>query len=277
MVHSSFDNRQFERFQNLIQERLGIHFNQNKREMLQAKLDKLMRKNGLSSYDAYFEQLTQASDPGVWVPFSDEITVNKTDFFREMNHFEFIRSRIDSILEQNRRIRARNEIRAWSAGCSTGQEPYTLAMVFRECLPPEINLKILATDISHRVLSTAQRAYYPPAIAGEVSSYHLQRYFQKRGSGYQVDPEIRRLVTFRQFNLMERFPFRDTLDIIFCRNVMIYFDQSTQQELIEKFYRALTPGGYLFIGHSESLTNKAHRFSYIQPTVYQKKSEKILS
>ena len=273
MAVDGFHEAQFEKFSRLIYDQLGIHINLAKQEMLKTKLDKLMRLQGIDSYDEYFQRLTRGGDPQDWIRFSDEITINKTDFFRENHHFEFIRNRLEAILEWNPRIRKGAVIRVWSAGCSSGEEPYTLAMVLREALPAGIQVKILATDLSHRVLAAAQRGSYSLPDVAVISPYYLQRYFKRRHDKWEVNREIKDLITFRQFNLMEPFPFRNTFDIIFCRNVMIYFDPRTQQNLIGRFYEVLTPGGLLFIGHSESLTNKKHHFQYLQPTIYQKNAK----
>lgn len=260
---------QYEKYRTLIYQNFGIHFPPTKREIVVTKVDKLMRKYNLTSYDEYYQLLTKGNGE-YWAEFSDEITVHQTNFFRENNHFEFIRTRLRFILETNPRILENNEIRVWSAGCSTGEEPYTLAMVLREWLPTEVNIRILATDVSGRSVATAQRGVYPATIKKDMDPYFLMEYFHHDGEHYQVKPEIKELITFRLFNLMDPFPFKNTFDIIFCRNVMIYFDAQVQQELVKKFHDYLCRGGLLFIGHSESLINKQFSFKYIQPTIYQK-------
>jgi chemotaxis protein methyltransferase CheR len=261
---------QFERFRVLIYENCGI---QPKKEMIEGKLDKLMRKNSLESYEDYYRLLTNGVNKEQWSEFVDEITVHMSSFFRENNHFEFIRSQLRQIFEKNQRILKNNEIKVWSAGCSTGEEPYTLAMVFKEWLPPEITIKILATDISKKTMAAAQRGLYPATIKKEMDPYYLMEYFNRIEEDYEVKPELKALITFRLFNLMDPFPFQDTFDIIFCRNVMIYFNAEIQQKLVQKFHQVLTLGGLLFIGHSESLLNKQSGFQYLQPTVYLKQGK----
>jgi len=145
-----------------------------------------------------------------------------------------------------------------------------LAIVLTENLPEEVNVKILATDISSRALTAASRGAYPQRIKDEVDGYYLTRYFERSDEGFKVVGPIRDMVTVRQFNLMDIFPFKNTFDMIFCRNVMIYFDLKVQQMLLDKFYNVTAPGGLLFLGHSESLINKTHRYKYIQPTIYMK-------
>jgi chemotaxis protein methyltransferase CheR len=163
------------------------------------------------------------------------------------------------------------EIRAWSAGCSTGEEAYTLSMVLQESFP-NLDIKILATDIDQKVLKKAVSGEYGIGEADDVERYYLAKYFKKTDRSLFVCDEIKSKVTFRQFNLMNKFSFKKGFDIIFCRNVMIYFDAPTQQKILKKFYDALVPGGLLFIGHSEGITDKNPGYIYVQPTVYRKEA-----
>jgi Methylase of chemotaxis methyl-accepting proteins len=266
----TLNDLQFEKFRALIYDHCGI---QPKKEMIEGKLDKLLRRNELDSYEEYYKLLTTGSDPSCWAEFIDEITVHMSSFFRENNHFEFIRSQLRLIFEKNPRIMKNNEMKLWSAGCSTGEEPYTLAMVLKEWLPADMSIKILATDISKKTMATAQRGLYPGAIKKDMDPYYLMQYFNRCEDDYEVKPEVKAFITFRLFNLMEPFPFQDTFDIIFCRNVMIYFNAEVQQKLVQKFHSVLTPGGLLFIGHSESLLNRQTGFQYLQPTVYLKQGK----
>lgn len=267
----SFNDGEFEKYRHLIYDSCGIYFSTVKKDILRNKVSKLMSKNNIASYAEYYDILATDGGKKYTAEFIDEITTNKTDFFRENNHFDFIKDRIHFIMEKSRRIAVNKEIRVWSAGCSTGEEAYTLAMVLAECLPEEFNIKILATDISNKVLSAASKGIYPQRIRDAVGPYHLNKYFERLDSEYfRVADNIRKMVTVRRFNLMELFPFENTFDILFCRNVMIYFDQKVQQLLLNKFYDVTAPGGLLFLGHSESLINKTHRYQYIQPTIYIK-------
>jgi chemotaxis protein methyltransferase CheR len=182
----------------------------------------------------------------------------------------FIRDKIQNILRLNKRIDERGEIRVWSSACSTGNEAYTIAMVLKECLPGNIQPKILATDVSAGVISTAIKGEYFLNSEDLINNYYLNKYFTRKGAAYCINPDIKQLITFRTFNLMENFPFRDKFDIIFCRNVMIYFPPEKVEELVKKFYEVLVPGGMLFIGHSESLIHKQYNFRYVQPTIYMR-------
>jgi chemotaxis protein methyltransferase CheR len=264
-VMTQLNELQFQKFRALIFDNCGI---QPKKEMIEGKLDKLLRKNNLSSYDEFYQLLSTGANSVLWSEFIDEITVHMSSFFRENNHFEFMRSQLRLIFEKNPRILKNNEIKLWSAGCSTGEEPYTLAMVLKEWLPQDMTIKILATDISKRTMASAQRGIYPATIKKEMDPYYLMQYFNRSEEDYEIKPELKALITFRLFNLMDSFPFQDTFDIIFCRNVMIYFNAEIQQKLVQKFRAVLTMGGLLFIGHSESLLNKQNGFQYMQPTVY---------
>jgi chemotaxis protein methyltransferase CheR len=175
---------QYERFRALIYENCGI---QPKKEMIEGKLDKLLRKNNLESFDEYYRLLVTEASKEHWSEFVDEITVHMSCFFRENNHFEFIRSQLRMICEKNQRILKNNEIKVWSAGCSTGEEPYTLAMVLKEWLPPGMAIKILATDISKRTMAAAQKGLYPATIKKEMDPFYLMQYFNRIDENYEVN------------------------------------------------------------------------------------------
>lgn len=266
----SFTDNHYNKYRNLIHSQFGIRLNDSKREMLKSKLSKLMRSEGIDSYDKYYKLLIDNKNSEQWMRFIDLITIHKTDFFRENNHFSFIRNNIETIKKNNLRIANDKKIIVWSAGCSTGEEPYTIAMVLKETLTADFEIKILATDISKGSVANAQRGFYKKNVIQDIDNYYLGKYFNHDSAGYYVMDQIKNMITFRTFNLMEPFPFTKKFDIIFCRNVMIYFDLATQAVLIKKFYEALNPGGMLFIGHSESLTSKQYKFKYVQPTVYLK-------
>jgi len=263
-------DNQFEKFKKLIFDEFGIHINESKREMVQSKLNRLMKKIDINCFDEYYSFLIENNKSHHWASFIDEITIHKTNFFREDNHFEFIRNKLDFIFKANPRILKNNEIRIWSSACSTGKEAYTLAIVLKEYLPQYMDIKILATDISGGVISQAQEGIYSLDAEDMINPYFLSKYFTKTGNQYKVVNELKEIITFRTFNLMDYFPFQNTFDIIFCRNVMIYFNNDTQTELIKKFYNVLANGGLLFIGHSESLNQKQYKFKYVQPTIYLK-------
>ena len=265
-----FGNDQFNKFSSFIYSNFGINMNEAKKEILHTKLNKLVSRYNLASYDEYYGHLLNNTDGRFLTEFADEITVNKTSFFRENNHFLFIKDNIARLIENNPGIIAKNEIRVWSSACSTGEEAYSLAIILKEYVPRGINIRLLATDISSKALTAAQKGIYPPSIKADVEQGYLDRYFEETGEGYRVSESIKELVIFRLFNLVDAFPFKNSFDMVFCRNVMIYFDSILRRNLLDRFYKVISPGGLLFIGHSESITGQAHRFKYIQPTVYLK-------
>lgn len=261
----------FEKYRDFINKEVGIYFNNTKKDMLKLKVIKKMTPLGITSYDEYLKLISTSSGKQFLTEFINEIAINKTDFFRENNHFEFLRDNVRVILENNKAIEQNGEIRVWSSACSTGEEPYTLGFILKEYYGVlGINIRILATDIDTDALNSAIRGIYPQTIMSNVGKYWISKYCNKINSTYQISPKIRDMITFRLFNLMNDFPFEKKFDIIFCRNVMIYFEPSVQQKIIDKFYDALEIGGLLFIGHSETLNNKKHKFHYIRPTIYQK-------
>jgi chemotaxis protein methyltransferase CheR len=201
----------------------------------------------------------------------DLISTNKTDFFRESNHFDFLRDRILPELEDVKRIRI------WSSACSTGEEPYTIAITLYEGVqdPAQWEFKILASDLSTRVLAKAATGIYETDRVKNIPEDVVRRHFLRgrgdRAGFVKVKPHLAAIIRFRRLNLMDdHYPIKNPLDLIFCRNVMIYFDRPTQEQLVNKFHRYLKPGGYLFIGHSESLQWIRHPFRSLAPTIYRK-------
>ncbi|MFP4381991.1 MAG: CheR family methyltransferase [Candidatus Sumerlaeia bacterium] len=267
----------YRKFVKLVYDAAGISLGEAKRELVRSRLSKRLRTLGLASFEQYYQFLSKNDPEGnELVMMLDCISTNKTDFFREGQHFIFLRETILPTLMNKARHQGNKCIRIWSAGCSSGEEPYTLAMVLRDSLDPSVNwdCKILATDISTKVLHFAYEGIYEEQKAQAIPPQFRSAYFtrEKTAKGtvvYRVKPEIRQMVTFRRLNLMNAtFPFSGTFHIIFCRNVMIYFDKQTQEALVNRFYRYLSPGGYLFIGHSESLNSLKTPFQFVKPTIY---------
>ena len=262
---------EFLRFRTLIYDESGITLSDQKRTLLASRLSKRIHELGLGTFLDYYERVTKDSTREEFTRMLDLISTNKTDFFREPKHFDFLRERI--LPEQ-----AKSQcIRIWSSACSTGEEPYTIAMTLHEGVsnPTQWNFKILASDLSTRVLAKAAAGVYDEERFRDVPPEVLKRYFLRRqgdsATKYKVKPHLASIIQFRRLNLMdEQFPIKSPLDLIFCRNVMIYFDRPTQERLVNKFYRYLRPGGYLFIGHSESLQWVEHPFKSLAPTIYQK-------
>lgn len=269
-------NDDFQAFSNLVRAKAGINLHEGKRELVRARLSRRVRECNFQTFRDYYDFVVSDETGDELIQVLDSISTNLTNFFREPKHFNFMNEKMLPALVAEREKKGPRRLRIWSAGCSTGEEPYTIAMTVLEFSPriADWDFKILATDISTRVLKSAWEGEYPMDRLRDVPHAQLRKYFTK-GTGYRdgwfrVRDEIRNLIVFRRFNLMETFPFKHPLDLIFCRNVMIYFDKATQARLVNKFYGALNPGGYLFIGHSESLTGVDHGFKYVQPTVYRK-------
>ena len=272
-VTGSFElrNADFEKISRFVHEFCGINLHDGKRELVKARLGKRLRQGKFSSFSDYFKFVMTDEGTDELVEMIDSLSTNLTSFFREPAHFE----RLTEILKDMATSKKKLALRFWSAGCSTGEEPYTLAIVVQEALAGRNDdVKILATDISTKVLRKAVTAIYDENKIRNISQPLLRKYFL-RGTGsrngqYRVKSDITEMVRFMRFNLKDSNVFSETFDAIFCRNVMIYFDTPTQQALIDRFYDCLRPGGYLFVGHSEGLTGLKHRFHYIVPSVYRR-------
>jgi len=261
-------------FCQLVHRHAGIHLTPQKKELVRGRLMKILRQRGLESFRDYYAQVLQDASGAELIGLLDALSTNQTAFWREPKHFQYLAQEILPAWPQERRALLRANL--WSAGCSSGEEPYTLAMVLMQAFPGEdfSRVKIYASDLNTQVLAQAERGIYPLSRLGPLPLEWQRRFFKKgvqEWAGFvKVKREVRRLVDFFRLNLMESFPFREEMDIIFCRNVMIYFERETQENLVKKFYQCLRPGGYLFIGHSESLCNHQHGFRYLKPTIYRK-------
>jgi chemotaxis protein methyltransferase CheR len=265
---------EFERFRLLIYDESGISLGDQKKTLLASRLAKRLQELGLDTYSEYYDQVIGDPAKEEFTRMLDLISTNKTDFFREPKHFDFLREAILPALTREKRIRI------WSSACSTGEEPYTIAMTLFESVqnPREWDFKILASDLSTRVLAKAALGIYDEDRVRDIPSDKLSRHFLRGRGGsmglFKVKPHVASMVRFRRLNLMDdSFPIKSPLDVIFCRNVMIYFDRPTQETLVNKFHRFLKPGGHLFIGHSESLQWVKHPFKSLAPTIYRKERE----
>lgn len=265
---------EFEFIRHVIGENAGIVLGPNKRQLVQGRLARRLRELGLATYEAYCEHVRN-SGPEELVGLINAITTNVTSFFRENHHFEALASyMIPEALKRNQQTR---RLRIWSAGCSTGEEPYCIAMVLSEGLPSaeRWDAKILATDIDSDVIATAQQGIYPADRLSSIPEARLRRCF-RRGVGANagramVQPDVARFITFRTLNLLQSWPMSGPFDIIFCRNVMIYFDQVTRERLVSRFASLLAPGGYLCLGHSESMHGGTAPFQLVGKTIYRKR------
>ncbi|WP_321394023.1 protein-glutamate O-methyltransferase CheR [uncultured Desulfuromusa sp.] len=271
----AISDSEFTQLRDLIYQRFGINLTEQKRSLLVGRLQKLMRKLNLPTFSAYFEYLDQDKTEAGLSELVDLISTNHTYFNREKDHFDYFSETalpavIDRLKKQNRK-----DLRIWCAGCSTGEEPYTLLMLMMEYLGADYrswDAGILATDISDRALTIARSGTYATDRVMQLPEPLRRKYFTPAGPGEMaVADKVKNEVTFRRFNLMNTtFPFKKPFQMIFCRNVMIYFDQPTREALVGRYHQHTEPEGYLFIGHSETLGRSQTRYRYLKPALYQK-------
>jgi chemotaxis protein methyltransferase CheR len=268
--------REFSLIRRLVYEHCGINLCDDKKELVRARLAKRLRLGCFATFGDYVRHVLEDTTGQELSLLVDSLSTNLTKFFREEQHFEFLRTRLLPDLLKSRRYGYERRIRAWSAGCSSGEEPYSIAITLLEAVHDagHWDVKILATDISTRMLELARRGIYDPGRVEPIPLSFRHKYLVRApgvdAEAYQVGDSLRRIVIFRYLNLMKNWPIKTPLDFIFCRNVMIYFDKPTQARLIQRFCDLLAPGGVLFTGHSESLTGIPHRLRYVQPTIYMK-------
>jgi chemotaxis protein methyltransferase CheR len=264
----------FEFIRGLVYERSRINLTVDKRELVSARLGKRLRATNLPSITDYCRMLQSPGAEAELENLIDAISTNHTFFFRENAHFDFLRQTIVPEMKARAAKEHWPRLRVWSAACSSGEEPYSIAITLAETLS-DWPWHVEATDISHRVLEKAAAGIYNAETVEKLSRERLLTHFQ-RGFGpyegsYRVKNELRGHVSFRHLNLLEgEPPFHEPFQVIFCRNVMIYFDRPTQEELVQKLGRLLVPGGYLLVGHSESLTAVPHALETIRPATYRR-------
>jgi len=268
----------FRRIKQLAHERFGLDLKDGKQALVAARLGKHLRKHGFHSFSEYYDQVLADSSGETLIELIDSLTTNHTSFLRERAHFDFLAR----VAEED--FRQTGVMQIWSAACSSGEEPYSMVMSLLAgaggASPIALDearrrFRILATDISTRVLAIAKRGVYPSERFRELPEA-WKRAFLLRGEGasaglFKIRPEIAGLVEFVRLNLIEPFRHRCMMHAIFCRNVMMYFDKATQQDIVARLTDCLAPGGYLFVGHSESLTGIEHDLQYVRPAVYRRK------
>lgn len=265
-------DQEFKQLAEFIQRHYGIHLKEEKKSIVMGRLYQVLQQLNFDNFTDYFRYVISDRTEKAVVQLIEKITTNHTFFMREVEHFRFLQEHVLPYLSLTVRDR---DLRIWSAGCSSGEEPYTLAIILDEFFGLQKrswDTKVLATDISHRVLETAVKGTYQTEALASMPPEWKYAYFQRNDDGTsQVVDKIKNEIIFRRFNLMEpSFPFKRKFHVIFCRNVMIYFDQQTKNELVRKFYECMEPGGYLFIGQSESINREAVKFRYVMPAVYRK-------
>ena len=265
-------DEEFEKLAQFIKSNYGINLKEEKKSLVMGRLRKVLHQKNMSSFSEYLDYVLSDKTGEAVSDMVNRITTNHTYFMRESKHFEFFK---EEVLPYLKKKVSDKDLRIWSAGCSTGEEPYTLAMIIDEFFGKEKlfwNTQILATDISSKVLDVAKKGVYNNDSIAKMPSEKRLKYFKKiSDEKSEVVDQIKKEVIFARLNLMnETFPFKKKFHTIFCRNVMIYFDSKTKMDLVNRFYEITEPGGYLFIGHSESLIRSQTKYKYIMPAVYRK-------
>jgi len=266
-VHLS--EKHFHEISEIVYRSCGINLKPGKEALVRSRLMKRLRARKIDSVQAYLDHIECSEGSHELSLFIDAMTTNKTSFFRESEHFNYLRDHVLPGLRSQR-------LRFWSAACSSGEEPYTLAIWLREHMPgiEKKDALILATDISKRMLEKAHLAVYPAETINALPSPQFKKYFNRLNGqyagSYRITDEVRKMVRLAWLNLLESWPMKGPFNVIFCRNVMIYFDRPTQQRLISRFWDLLEPGGFLFVGHSEGLSAINHKFRYMRPATYRK-------
>ena len=269
-----FTDKDFYFLSRLAGDLAGISLSMNKRELIYGRLAKRLRLLGLESFKEYCACL-QEDDGDESTHFINAITTNVTSFFRENHHFEFMADTLLPELIAKKSTASQPRLRIWSAGCSSGKEPYSIAMVLKECIPDidRWDVKILATDLDSNILEVAKAGVYPKERIKEVSLDRRKRWFQmgrgKNENSIKVIDNIKSMVTYGKLNLTEQWPMKGSFDIIFCRNVTIYFDRDTRVTLLDRFAECLDVDGCLFVGHSESLFGLTQRFNTVGRTIHR--------
>lgn len=261
----------FECFRRIVYDKSGISLNSSKEALVRARVSKRMRSLNIASYKEYLRYVVEDTTGSEIEELLDAISTNTTSFYREADHFDILHDVMRRWITKGIK-----NVRVWSTASSTGEEPYTLAIELKECIGASpVNAKILATDIAPSVLITAQRGEYDEDKVEPISKLLKSKYFHKKTIGnnstYTVKDELKNMIIYRQYNLsIFPYPIKRPLDIIFCRNVMIYFDAGMRKKMAAEFQRILKPGGYLIIGHAESLTGMAPQLKCLKPSVYIK-------
>ena len=260
----------FEQYRTVIYNESGITFTPTNRSILESRLKERLREKGLSSVKDYFSTITK--DQGEMKSFLDSITTNLTRFFRNQAHFDAMEHFVVPELMNIKKATGNSTIKIWSAGCSTGEEPYTIAMLMSEILPPSWRYEIVASDISLKCLMSAKEGFYADSRIVGIPDNYLKKYFDKVEGGYKIHADLMSKIRFDYHNLKNDSGQRN-LDIVFCRNVIIYFDETAQAAVINRFWDAMASKSFLYIGHSESLFGMDTKFEFVKTqwaTLYRK-------
>ena len=252
---------EFDMFRKVIYDKSGITFSATNRSILDSRLKEKLREKQLDSLEEYYRLIM--SNEEEMKTMLDSVTTNLTRFFRNQPHFDALINYVIPHVLENKKKTGETTVRIWSAGCSTGEEPYTIAMILQDILPPPFKFQITASDISLKSLMVGQQGFYPESRISGIPQKYLDRYFTKTDKGYQVTSQLMSTIKFDYHNLRNDSGARN-LDVVFCRNVLIYFDEAAQLAVVNRFYDAMAAKSYLFIGHSESLFGMKTQFEFLK-------------
>jgi chemotaxis protein methyltransferase CheR len=265
-----FSDADFEVYRKFIYDQSGINFTSTNRSILESRLRERLREKGIDSVKTYFQKITVDREEAKG--FLDSVTTNLTRFFRNQAQFDALEHFVVPEVMKLKAGTGNTTIKIWSAGCSTGEEPYTIAMLLADKLPAPWKFDITASDLSLKCLMTAKEGFYADSRMAGIPPNYITRFFDKVDGGYKIHQDLQSRIRFDYHNLNNESGFRN-MDIIFCRNVIIYFDEKTQTEVINRFYNAMANKGFLFIGHSESLFGMDTKFQFVKTqwaTLYKK-------
>lgn len=270
----TISDKEFDKISRLVYDHYGIHLTDKKRSLVTGRLQSVLRQRGCSNFTEYLDFLSK-SDESAMSELVNRISTNHTFFYREYAHFEFMMNTALPEFEAYHKKINSSTLRLWCAAASSGEEPYTIALHLLEYFKTDYHrwkAGLLATDISEDALSKALKGVYTAEGVEKIPANVRSKYFDQHGDNFHVKDVLKKEVLYRKFNLMtEKFPFKKNFDLISCRNVMIYFDKETKEKLVNKLYDQLRPGGYLFIGHSETLNGLKTPFTYVKSAIYQRK------
>ena len=265
---------EFNSIRELVYKQFGITLSDQKKSLVVGRLQKKIKEHGFQNFKQYYDMLIGDKSGKALIELANQITTNHTFFFREPDHFDFFKSDILPWMVKEHKAKGDNDLRIWCAAASSGEEPYTLIITLMEHFGADYknwNCGLLATDVSEKALAGAVGGVYVDARLQGVSPAILNKYFKKAADGYAVTDQLKKEVTYRKFNLMSKtLPFKKKFDCIWCRNVMIYFDTPTKHDLVNRMYNSTVSGGYLLIGHSETLDRNQTKWKYVKPAVYRK-------
>jgi len=266
---------EFTIFRNYIYSTIGINLSDHKKNLLSGRLQSILRKYNFNSFQEYYDLVINDKTGEVLSELADSIATNHTYFYRESKHFDLFRDETIPLILEEKKKNNSNDIRIWCAGSSTGEEPYTIGMILKDKLGinySNYDAGLLASDISMNVLEIAKRGVYHQEKIKQVPKKFVNKYFKRiNDEEFEIVNEIKKEVLYKRFNLMnKKFPFNKKFDVIFCRNVMIYFDEPTRENLLKKFHECLQPYGTLFIGHSETISKNNSYFKFNKPAMYSK-------